>query len=519
MSNIRILALHAAAFCTLIIATMGAGTPARAQSVFANCAALDGHIFHRDHVSVVSSETNTITTLMGDDAISIDIKVSSGGAGSISGVVSIGGATIFSETLVFGGGGLGLGSTEMRAVSFDPPSDATNVSLNFNTLPFTSAEGFVEFSVSCSPGVSSTARSPATTTAVSATFATERVRRLLEERPDRARFVRKQLKALWGGSDMDDVALADSLTRANNRARPVRVAEAPTDSVLVGMSARDATLSAYAYDNDGDDAACGIDGDGAPSLSCLDVWSEAHYTRFNDDGDRDGNFSVVYVGADMHLTPWVVAGLLGQMDWMTDNMPVASTKIRSTGWMVGPYATMRLTPDLFFDVRAAWGRSDTDIATLGASGNYATQRWLAAAQLTGNFIVGDIRITPEASVEYIEERLDGISGTAGLTMPDQKVSLGRVRVGPEIATLVPLEDGMVIEPRVAFRGIWDFDPADTITIGNVSYGDTGLSSVVEGGAILHGLDGINLSLTGKYEGIGLNGFQAYGGSLWVNVPL
>jgi len=518
MSKIRASVLHAAAFCILIIATMGTGTPALAQSVFANCAGLDGHTFRRDHVSVVTSETNTITTLMSDDAISINIEVSSGAVGSISGVVSIGGATIFSETLVFGGGGFGLGTTEVRTVSFDPPSDATNVSLNFNTLPFTSPEGFVEFTVSCSPVVTS-----ATTTAVNAAFATERARRLLEARPDRPRFVRKQLKALWGGSDVDDVALADSLTRAKSRTRPVQVAEAPTDSVLVGMSARDATLSAYAYDNDndndGDDAACGIDGDGAPSLSCLDVWSEAHYTRFNDEGDRDGNFSVVYVGADMHLTPWVVAGLLGQMDWMTDNLPVASTKIRSTGWMVGPYATMRLTPDLFFDVRAAWGRSDTDITTLGASGNYATQRWLATAQLTGNFIVGDVRITPEASVEYIEEHLDGISGTVGLTMQDQKVNLGRVRVGPEFATLVPLEDGMFIEPRVAFRGIWDFEPADTITIGNVSYGDTGLSGVVEGGAILHGLDGINLSLTGKYEGIGLDGFEAYGGSLWVNVPL
>jgi hypothetical protein len=78
---------------------------------------------------------------------------------------------------------------------------------------------------------------------------------------------------------------------------------------------------------------------------------------------------------------------------------------------------------------------------------------------------------------------------------------------------------MVLEPRVAFRGIWDFEPADTITIGNASYGDGRLRGVVEGGAILHGLDGLNLSVSGKYEGIGLNGFHAYGGSLWVNVPL
>lgn len=496
--------------------------PARAQSALGSCADLDGFYFERDSLSVITSQALTIGTLNDDDAISLEIAANSGAAGLVSSVVTIGGATVFSETFTFtlpGGGGFPLGPPQLRSAAYDPPSDATNVALTIDTAPFTSPEGSIEVTIRCTPGPSASAAA-ATTTAASTTFATERVRRLLEERPDRARFVRKQLKALWGGgsngADTDDVALADRLTETRNRRRPVRVAEAPANRMLVGMAARDATLSAYAYDDSSDEAGCD---EGRMTLRCLDVWTEAHYTRFNDEEDRDGDFTVVYVGADMHLTPWVVAGLLGQMDWMSDDMPVASTRIRSTGWMVGPYASMRLTPDLYFDIRAAWGRSDTDVTALGAAGSYATARWLATAQLTGNFHTGDIRVTPEVSVEYIEEKLDGITGRPGLATPEQTVRLGRVRAGPEMATLVALGDGMVLEPRVAFRGIWDFEPADTITIGNASYGDGRLRGVVEGGAILHGLDGLNLSVSGKYEGIGLNGFHAYGGSLWVNVPL
>lgn len=520
-----------------LIGTMSivGSTPARANTTFANCSDLNGHVFFRDHSSTIISENNTIAQLNDGDAISIAIRFTSGAVGQITGAVAIDGATLFTETVAWGvGPGLLILGTEVnRTVSYDPPSDGTNVPLVFTTLPFTSLEGFVTFTVTCVTGAASSAVPAATATK---TFAVERARRLLEERPDRPRYLRKRLQALWGGTDAGTIEQADALTAANSRARnsaarraavpprqseqrSVQVASVGNAGPLVGMAARDNTLKAYGYGAADVAKECDAERPSGPRLSCINIWTEGHYTRFKDRGDRDGHFAVVYAGADIHLTPWVIAGLMGQVDWMVDDIGTIGTRTEGVGWMVGPYASMRLTPQLFFDVRAAWGLSDTDVNAAGITGNVATERWLATAQLSGNFHVGNYRVTPEASVEYIQDKLDAYTVSSGATVASQTVSIGRFRAGPEIARQFELDSGLIIEPRAALAGVWDFDPADTATLGNVTYGDERFRGVAEAGVIIQGTNGMNIAISGKYEGIGISGFDAYGAYVWVNVLL
>lgn len=506
---------------------LGAGQPAYANTTFANCAALDGHVFSRAHNSAIISESNTITTLNDGDAISIEIRYNSGAVGTVTGTIAFDGVTIFSETLTFGGGGLAFGNYTRNA-AYDPPTDGTDVPLVFTTLPFSSPEGAVRFTVSCIPGAASAAPAAA---AATKTFAIERARRLLEDRPDRPRYIRKRLKALWG-DDSDTTDTADALTRAAKRRsrtaavppradprQPFQVASASNRPPLTGMAARDATLRAYSYRSDDVTEGCGADGSGNSRLSCVDVWTEGHYTRFTDRGDRDGHFAVVYAGADIHLTPWVIAGLMGQVDWMTDDIGSANTRVEGIGWMVGPYASMRLTPNLFFDVRAAWGLSDTDVNAAGVTGNVSTERWLVTGQLSGNFHAGPYRITPEVSIEYINEKLDAYTVSSGAEIAAQTVSIGRLRAGPEVARIFDIGNGMTLEPRAAVAAVWDFNPPDDVTLGNVRYGNDDFRAVVEAGTILKTESGINFAISGKYEGLGVSGFDAYGGYLWVNVPL
>ncbi|CDO61034.1 possible Bacterial Ig-like domain (group 1) [Candidatus Phaeomarinobacter ectocarpi] len=507
--------------------------PAYANTTFADCAALDGHVFVRASNSAIISENNTITTLNDGDVISFTVVYSSGANGTVTGTIDIDGATIFSETLTFGGGGLALGVFFTRNVSYDPPGDGTNVPLVFTTLPFSSAEGTLRILASCTPGAASSVPTQPASVAAAATktFAIERARRILEERPDRPRYIRKRLQALWG-DDADTSQTADTLTRAANgqqsRAtppspintqQPFQVASTNDGSSLAGMSARDATLRAYSYRSDDVTEGCGADDAGASRLSCVDVWTEGHYTRFTDRGDRDGHFAVVYAGADIHLTPWIIAGLMGQVDWMVDDINSANTRVEGIGWMAGPYLSARLTPELFVDVRAAWGLSDTDVNAAGVTGNVSTERWLVTGQLSGNFHAGSYRITPEVSVEYIREKLDAYTVSSGAQIAAQTVSIGRLRAGPEIARIFDIGNGATLEPRVAVAAIWDFNPADSVTLGGVRYGDDELRAVVEAGTILKTESGINFAISGKYEGLGVAGFDAYGGYLWINIPI
>ncbi len=476
--------------------------PAAAQVTYADCEAFNGHVFLKETTDAFTEQTVTVSTILDGDAITIDIRALSGALGDYSAVIDVGGTEIFNETFS------GVGTYD-RSVTYDPPADATSVAFLFDTLPFTTPEGLVRFTVSCSPGTpssssSSSSPSPTVIAATSTNFVAERVRRILDEEPDRPRYVRKRLKALWGGGKQDNVKTAD----------------ARGDPVLVGMAAREASLRAYAYanSNGGVTDGCGEDETGDPEIGCLDLWSEGHYLRFSGDGDREGRFAVGYVGGDVHINPSMIIGVLAQFDWMEDEVGSVSSKTKGVGWMVGPYASARLTPNLFVDARAAWGRSDTDINTLGEVSNFQTDRWLASMQVTGNFQMGDFRVSPEVSVQYIRETQDAFM-LANTTVPEHTISIGRVRFGPEIAQLFVLENGMVIEPHASLRGAWDFEPAETVSLGAINYNDEVLRGIVEGGFIVHGGNGVNMRVTGKYDGIGVNNFQAYGGTLWVNVPL
>ena len=251
---------------------------------------------------------------------------------------------------------------------------------------------------------------------------------------------------------------------------------------------------------------------------CWDAWAEAHHTFFSDAGSRKGQFLVGYVGIDCKVHPSLMLGFLGQVDWMNEKIGSISSKTDGIGWMVGPYATARLTPDLFFDFRAAWGRSDNDVDVGGVKGDFGTSRWLIDGQLTGNVEYGDVRITPEVSLAYIEDRHKTYIDSSNNVVPSQTVSLGRLRFGPEISRRYVLDTDVIVEPHMSLRGIWDFVGTD-VTLAGVDYNIEGLRGALELGVVVQRPDDYNLRVTAKYDGIGAGNYHAFGGQIWLNIPL
>ena len=92
----------------------------------------------------------------------------------------------------------------------------------------------------------------------------------------------------------------------------------------------------------------------------FDIWAEGKYADFRDDRrnrDLDGHFGLFSAGADYVLRPNLLLGALVQFDSMSQTSEKDRTKVRGEGWMAGPYATLRLSPNVFWQMRAAWGRS------------------------------------------------------------------------------------------------------------------------------------------------------------------
>jgi hypothetical protein len=491
-------------FAVTLLALFVVANPAFGQTAqsYNDCTALNGASFSALSTSVT---TINVTTLSDSDYVAIAIRV----AGD-SGTANIGidaGAGVFFKNSYTVVSGVAINDS----TSYDPAGDQTSVAFAFDTEFSAGAAIFVEYTITCTPGGGTTTTTTTTTTAVVSAFLGERAHRLLEESPDRPRMVRKRLEALWGNASTETSESGYDIERGLGFwASPAGGRAHVSLRSLVNVSAVDFPT--------GTEPPVPSPPTAPTNLGCWDLWAEAHYVNFDDAGDRDGDFAVGYLGVDCQIHPAVIAGVLGQFDWMDDEIGNVNSSTNGVGWMAGPYATARLTPNLFLDVRGAWGQSDNDTNVAGVTGSFDTTRWLVSSQLTGNLQFGDVRMSPEISLSYIQEIRDSYVDSSGASVAAQTVSIGRLRFGPEISRRFELQSGIFVEPSIAIRGLWDFDGTD-VTIAGIDYAIEGFRGIAEIGLIIQRPDGFNIRVLAKYDGIGLNDYHAYGGQAWINIPL
>ncbi|MEM6496330.1 MAG: autotransporter outer membrane beta-barrel domain-containing protein [Pseudomonadota bacterium] len=252
----------------------------------------------------------------------------------------------------------------------------------------------------------------------------------------------------------------------------------------------------------------------------LGLWAEGSWARVDDDTAKS-DFGLLYVGADYRFRDGLVVGLIAQFDRTDEEDDVNDYAIEGKGWMVGPYVVARLSANLIFDARAAWGKSNNEVSPYNTyTDDFDGQRKLLRGRLTGDFTFGGVHIAPHVGVIYFEEKQKAYTDSNGYTIAAQTVELGRLTFGPKFSTSFRRPDGTTIAPFVAINGIWDFKRTDQIDI------DTGLAVTgsdkfrarTEAGLSIRLPQGVAITGEGFYDGIGADGYNAYGGSLKVGVP-
>jgi outer membrane autotransporter protein len=350
------------------------------------------------------------------------------------------------------------------------------------------------------------------TNAVVERFLHHRLTALLDDEPDRPRFIRRFPGSLWGGGPGGDgspfnitasenggnIAFSTSLSQMR---QAVASADAKLDDQAMTLG------SAALYERPG-----------VAPYKGIDIWTEGHFTDYSDTGGTDGDFDILYVGADYPLTNNWLIGVLGQFDWAKEHTKADGSKADGDGWMAGPYVSARLDENLFFDWRAAWGTSDNSVRPFGTySDNFDTDRWLTTARLTGNWTSGNWRLTPSVTFKYGEEEQDAYTDTNGIRIPGQTISLGKVEFGPEFGYRWLLDGGAVIEPQLALYGVWNFDQG-TLLLNNTFFTPDDFTGRLEGGAMVYLPRGWSFRGTAAYDGIGSD-YEAVTGKVWLNVPL
>ncbi len=256
--------------------------------------------------------------------------------------------------------------------------------------------------------------------------------------------------------------------------------------------------------------------------SSLDVWAQGSITYYEDDdfnAPRQGHASLVYAGADYLIHPAILVGLLVQSDWISERSAALGTSASGNGWMAGPYISVGLTPNLYFDARAAWGQSDNSIDPLGVyTDNFSTDRSIVSAKLTGNWSYGRLWFRPSAEIAYFEETQLSYINELDFDIPEQTISLSRISLGPEIGYPFALENGSVLEPHIGIKGVWTHAGHDVqARLDDVD--DKGFQVRVELGVTLTMRSGISMRASGSYEGLGESQFSAYEGWASVTIPL
>jgi hypothetical protein len=242
----------------------------------------------------------------------------------------------------------------------------------------------------------------------------------------------------------------------------------------------------------------------------FDAWFEVKGRR----SSRDGSDQTLWIGsggAHYFINPDILVGVMAQVDQASDEGRGGST-VSGHGWLVGPYAAGRFPgANMEWEARLAWGASDNEITPYGTyTDRFDTTRFLASGKLAGNWQIGSMIFTPATEVIYFREEQEAYVDSLSNTIPGREVELGEVKFGPTIGSDILFGDGTRLSPTVGVKGIWTF--ADS---------SGGTSSTLEGtlrARIDLGIDlmtplGWELSLLGYYDGIGVEDYEAAGGSV------
>jgi outer membrane autotransporter protein len=252
----------------------------------------------------------------------------------------------------------------------------------------------------------------------------------------------------------------------------------------------------------------------------FDLWVKGTYS-WSEQETAETQLGLLNIGVDYKLLDGLLLGLLTQIDWTEEVDKVENYEISGVGFLTGPYMVARLHDNLLLDGRVAWGQSDNQVSPFNTyEDDFDGERWLARAQLTGDFTFGAIRFEPYVGAIYFEETQKTYTDSNGYPIDEQTISLGRMTFGPKISGRHEYGEGNALEPYVKMSGIWDFDATDAVNLeSGEALADEHLRGRLEVGLTGSFAGGTRLSLTGFYDGIGVDNYDTRGGSVQLNVPL
>ncbi|MEG6509719.1 autotransporter outer membrane beta-barrel domain-containing protein [Methyloligella sp. 2.7D] len=244
----------------------------------------------------------------------------------------------------------------------------------------------------------------------------------------------------------------------------------------------------------------------------VDVWVSTRHQDLGTDGETEthGAATTTYVGADYRVDDRLLMGGMVQMDETRENVVQTPESMSGKAFMAGPYAAYRVTSNVIFDAKTAWGHAD-DRARAGedAVASFGTDRTLSQARLSGNWnLENNWKLTPSGTVTRVTEDANSpIAGADATKLEETKVS-----IRPEIRRPIDGWNGNTIEPFAYLQSSVDVDTPDG--------SEASPQNSIGGGLAISKTDYYNIRATADYtETMNSDIDPSMTGRFSVNVPL
>jgi hypothetical protein len=263
--------------------------------------------------------------------------------------------------------------------------------------------------------------------------------------------------------------------------------------------------------------AAATNGNRKPEPGIIDFWLEGRMQNYAtssfDTGTGAGNLGILYFGTRSMIGPDILVGALAQVDRGVETAEYGVADVAAQGWMAGPYMSMKLGSGVVFDGRAAWGETESAVAS-GVIDDSQTERRLVRGKLTGTRQVSGWSVAPSVGLVYVEDAVrDSASGAT------KAAGTGKVEVLPEVSRKFAVDGETFIEPRAALGAFVGFDDFTALNPAVSTVQPTDVQLKAEAGVALGVKDGSSLQATGGVESGTTTTPENWTGRLQLNVPL
>lgn len=250
------------------------------------------------------------------------------------------------------------------------------------------------------------------------------------------------------------------------------------------------------------------------------IWARGRLSQYDGDGNSfDGHIGDIFAGVDYRVTENIVVGAMlgfGNTDFST-LINTVNGGFEANSQTVGAYAGFEFSA-LHLSTSASYTSSDYQNRSGATTGSFSADRLTISANLSGRHTFeNDIILEPMVDFLWATERQDGYTDSAAVVHAANRISAGRISVGPRLISPNLLTDGGALRLWSSAMADYDFSnqsPVPTSGLPDLS----SLTSLRLSAGLDSQIGRGHLSLRGDAFGLGSGEFTAYGASLAYQLP-